>query len=207
MNTGSRILSKLTYCKLCGSKIWMQGYNIQSHITHIMKKNNVCYECAFWEELIAYPPEYMEVINQQCLRLHPVANKTDKTLILGGKGKMRYFMRTDGSLIQSNDIWTIGTIPERFISQLPTTAVEITLKAYRQLKKSSKKCYARGCMDRYDCFRYDRALENDEKGSFNAIPPKWNVGDEHCGFFINIQDIKSDESSVISKPNSNEAEN
>ena len=207
MNTGSRILSKLTYCKLCGSKIWMQGYNIQSHITHIMKKNNVCYECAFWEELIAYPPEYMEVINQQCLRLHPVANKKDKTLILGGKGKMRYFMRTDGSLIQSNDIWTIGTIPERFISQLPTTAVEITLKAYRQLKKSSKKCYARGCMDRYDCFRYDRALENDEKGSFNAIPPKWNVGDEHCVFFINIQDIKSDESSVISKPNSNEAEN
>ena len=85
--------------------------------------------------------------------------------------------------------------------------VEITLKAYRQLKKSSKKCYARGCMDRYHCFRYDRALENDEKGSFNAIPPKWNVGDEHCGFFINIQDIKSDESSVISKPNSNEAEN
>ena len=185
----------------------MQGYNIRSHITHIMKKNNVCYECAFWEELIAYPPEYMEVINQQCLRLHPVANKKDKTLTLGGKGKMRYFMRTDGSLIQSNDIWTIGTIPERFISQLPTTAVEITLKAYRQLKKSSKKCYARGCMDRYHCFRYDRALENDEKGSFNAIPPKWNVGDEHCGFFINIQDIKSDESSVISKPNSNEAEN
>ena len=53
MNTGSRILSKLTYCKLCGSKIWMQGYNIQSHITHIMKKNNVCYECAFWEELMS----------------------------------------------------------------------------------------------------------------------------------------------------------
>lgn len=207
MNTGRRIMSKLTYCNLCGNKIWMQGYNIQNHITHIMMKNNVCYECAFWEELIAYPPEYMEVVNNQCLRLHPVANKKDKTLILGGKGKMRYFMRLDGSLIQSNDIWSIGTIPDRFKSQLPTTAIEVTFKAYRQLKKSQKKCQARACMDRYNCFRYDRALENDERGPFNVIPPKWNVGDEHCGFFINLQDIKSDESSVFSKPNSNETKN
>lgn len=190
MSVRRRILSKLTYCSLCGNKIWMQGYNIQSRITHIMAKNRVCYDCAFWTELIAYPPEYMEVVKNQCLRLHPVADKKDKTLILGGKGKTRYFMRTDGSLIQSNDIWTIGTIPERFISQLPTTAIEISFKAYRQLKKSQKKCYARACLDRYHCFRYDRTIEDDERGSFNAIPPKWNVGDEHCGFFINIQDIK-----------------
>lgn len=75
----------------------MQNYNTQNRIAHIMVRDGVCYECAYWEDLIAYPPEYMEVVNHKCLRLHPVADKKDKTLILGGKGKMRYFMRTDGS--------------------------------------------------------------------------------------------------------------
>lgn len=191
-----KVMSQVTYCKACGKKIWMQGYNAQNRITHLMNKNSLCYECAFWEELIAYPPQYMEVVNRQCLRLHPVADKKDRALILGGKGKMRYFTRLDGSLIQSNDIWLIGTVPERFSSQLPITAIEITLKAYRQLKKTNKKCQARACLDRYNCFRYDRTLEMGEKGPFNTVPPKWKVGDEHCGFFINLKDIEIDESSV-----------
>lgn len=199
-------MRKIKYCQLCGKRIWMQGYNIQNRIAYIMNKDNVCFECAFWQDLIDYPPEYMEVVNNQCVRLHPVANKKDKTLRLGGKGKLRYFMRPDYSLLQSNDIWIIGTIPERFRSQLPTTAIEISLKAYRQLNKSTKKCRARACFDRYNCFRYDITLEKDN-GPFNSIPPKWKVGDEHCGFFINLEDIKFDESSVINKLNSNATTN
>ena len=201
-----RVMRKIKHCKLCGKKIWMQGYNAQNHIAYIMNQKGICYECAFWEELIAYPPQYMEVINRQCMRLHPVANKKDKTLTLGGKGKMRYFLRTDGSLIQSNDIWIIGTVPDRFLHRLPATAIEITLKAYRQLNKSTKRCYARACFDRYHCFRFERTLENDERGAFNVVPAKWKVGDEHCGFFINIQDIKYDDSSElnISKPDEKE---
>ncbi len=186
---GYKIVNKIRYCQKCDKKIWMPGFNTQNHITHIMDKKNLCYDCAFWEELIAYPPEYMEIVNNQCLRLHPVGNNKDKTLILGGKGKMRYFMRHDGSLIQSNDIWVVGTIPERFASQLPATAVEITSKAFKKLTTSNRKCFARACFDRYNCFRYDRSLENDERGAVNAIPPKWKVGDEHCGFFLNIEEV------------------
>lgn len=187
---GIKVMTHIQRCSFCGQKVWMQGYNEQNRITHIMNKNGLCYECAYWQELHDYPQEYMEIINHQCVRLHPVANKNDKTLILGGKGKMRYFMRPDETVFKSNDIWIIGSVPERFWTMFPTTVFEISLKAYRQLSKSSKKCQARACLDRYQCFRYNRAIENDERGPFNTIPPKWNIGDEHCRFFINIQDIK-----------------
>lgn len=185
------LLDNIGTCKSCGKKIWTLGYNSQNRIAYLMQKEGVCYDCAFWEDLIAYPHQYMEVVKNQCLKICPVADKKDKTLLLGGKGKKRYFMRPDGSLFESNDIWVIGTIPERFISQLPITAIEISLKAYQSLKRNNKKCNARACLDRYHCFRYDKQIEFDDNGPYNQIPPTWKVGDEHCRFFINRQDIQN----------------
>lgn len=189
-----QLLNNVRYCKCCGAIILLYGYDSEHRLTRIMKQKGICYECAFWQELTAYPPEYLEVVNNRCLKIYPVADKKDKTLILGGKGKMRYFMRPDQSLFQSNDIWIIGTIPKRFLDKFQPTAIEITSKAYRQLKRTNKKCNARACLDRYHCFRYD--VEQENNNPYNTIPPKWKVGDEHCGFFINRKDIAIDESSV-----------
>ena len=191
-----RLFSHIGRCNCCGIKILLHGYDSQDRLNRIMRQRNICYECAYWQDIIDYPPEYLEVINNRCLRIHPVADKKDKTLILGGKGKMRYFMRPDKSLVQSNDIWTIGIIPDRFLNKFQPTVVEITLKAYRQLKRTTKICNARACLDRYHCFRYTTDLEKGESGPYNSIPPKWKVGDEHCKFFINRKDILNDESSV-----------
>lgn len=191
-----RLLNYIRRCACCGSKVLLHGYDSQNRIARIMEQKNVCYDCAFWQDMIDYPPEYLEIISNKCLRVHPVADKGDKTLILGGKGKMRYFMRPDQSLFQSNDIWIIGTIPQRFKDSFKPTAIEITLKAYRQLRRTNKKCNARACLDRYHCFRYNLEQENDESGPYNSIPPKWKIGDEHCGFFIDRKDIQDDESSV-----------
>lgn len=193
---GEKLFNHIVSCSCCGIKTVLCGYDLQDRISRIMKQKRMCYECAFWQDIIDYPPEYLEVIGKRCLRIHPVADKKDKTLILGGKGKMRYFMRPDKSLLQSNDIWTIGTIPDRFLDKFQPTVVEITQKAYRQLKRTNKECNARACFDRYHCFRYNINQEHDGIGPYNSIPPKWNVGDEHCGFFINRKDILDDESSV-----------
>lgn len=192
----AKVLSKVKRCTLCGNKIWAQGYDIQHRISRIMFQKNICYDCAYWEELIAYPPQYMEVLENQCLRLHPVVEEKKKTIILGGKGKMRYFMRSDGTLFRSNDIWQIGLIPERFRSQLPNTVLEISQVGYTRLSKDKRKCFARGCFDRYNCFRYDLTIEDTDSGAFNTIPPKWKVGDEHCRSFLNLSEILSDPSSL-----------
>lgn len=189
-----KLLTRIKYCSCCGAKVLLLGYDSQNRITRMMKQKGICYECAFWQDVIDYPPEYLEVIDGRCLRIHPVADSKDKTLILGGKGKMRYFMRPDQSLFQSNDIWVIGSIPQRFRDRFSSTATEITAKAYGQLERTDKKCYAKACFDRYHCYRYNQEQEKD--GAYNSIPPKWKIGDEHCGFFIDKKDILNDDSSV-----------
>lgn len=188
-----KLFSGVRLCKCCGTRMLFQGYNTQNHLTYIMEKKQVCYECAFWQDIIQYPPEYLEIIDNKCLRVYPVANKKDKTLILGGKGKMRYFIRPDYSVFRSNDIWTIGTIPDRFASKFHPTAIEVTLKAYRQLQQNNKRCQARACLDRYHCFRYNLALEQ-ETGPYNSIPANWKVGNERCRSFISFNEILSDSS-------------
>lgn len=196
-----RLLNGVRRCGNCNKRILMQGYNINKHIGELMDKCCICYECAFWQELIDYPHADMEVVGNQCLKVGGVENKWNKVLILGGKGVMRYFMRLDFSTFRSNDVWLIGTIPERFRKQIPPTAIEITSKAYNQLNRNNKRCLARGCMDRYNCVRFDLSLE-DKKGAANTVPDSWKVGDEHCGFRIGFENIINDERNILPKHNS-----
>lgn len=195
-----KILNGIRFCTCCGTRILFQGYDTQHRLTHTMQQNTICYTCAFWKDIIDYPPEYMEIIGQKCMKVFPVADKSDKSLILGGKGKMHYFVRNDLSVFQSNDIWVVGVIPERFQIQLQPTAHEITSKTFKRLQKNPMKCKARGCFDRYHCLRYNLELEKD--GPFNPIPLKWNIGDEHCKFFIDFDDAYIDDSSVNKSSNS-----
>ena len=189
-----KLLNGVRFCTKCGARMLFQGYDTQFRLAHIMQRRQICYDCAYWEDLKEFPLENMEVIGNKCYRIGPVADRKDKSLILGGKGKMHYFMRPDWSVFRSNDIWLIGTIPERFRSEFAQTAVEVTIRVYRQLNRNNKKCKARGCLDRYHCLRYNIELE--KNGPFNTVPATWNVGDEHCGFFINKDDVLSDESSI-----------
>lgn len=189
-----RILNAVRTCSCCGARMLLQGYDANQRIAHIMKQNTICYGCAYWQDIKAYPPQYMEIVGAKCIKVCPVADKKDKSLILGGKGKMRYFIRNDFSTFQSNDVWLIGVVPERFRKDFKPTAKEITAKVYARLQKNSKQCKARGCFDRYHCLRYNLELEND--GAFNVVPLNWRAGDEHCKFFINIDTAFIDDSSV-----------
>lgn len=195
-----KMLNGIRFCKCCGARMLFQGYDIQHRLAHIMNRETICYDCAFWQDIREYPPEHMEIVGNKCMKIYPVADKKDKSLILGGKGKMRYFIRNDNTVFQSNDIWFIGIVPERFRKDFKPTAKEITQKAFKKLLKNSLKCKARGCFDRYHCFRYN--LELERNGAFNSVSLNWNVGDEHCKFFIDLDNIYIDDSSVNNKPNS-----
>lgn len=194
-----KMLRSTKICAHCGSRIFTQGVNNEHRLSHIMKRMGICYECAFWEDFIAYPPQYTEVLGNRCLKICPGISKKEIGVILGGKGKTRYFMRPDMQVFCSNDIWQIGTIPERFRTQLTPTLIEITERAYKQLKRNNKKCQARACFDRYNCFRYNLELEK-ENEPYNKVPANWKVGNEHCGFRIDPSEILSDESNVTQTP-------
>lgn len=195
-----KMLNGIRFCTYCGARMLLQGYDTQHRLAHIMKQEGICYTCAFWRDIQDYPPEHLEIIGHKCLKVCPVADKKDKALILGGKGKMRYFIREDFTTFQSNDIWLIGIIPEIFLGDFKSTAKEITQKTFKKLQRNGQKCKSRGCFDRYHCLRYDLALECD--GAFNSVPLKWNAGDERCKFFINLDNAYIDDSSVNKNSNS-----
>lgn len=190
----ARLLGGIKFCKICGTRILMQGYNPQNRLAHIMSSKQICYECAFWEDLIAYPPEYMEIVGNKCMRIMPMVQTKDKSIILGGKGKKRYFIRPDWSLFMSNDIWIISTIPQFFQKKLLPTATEISKSLYERLLKNNKRCQAIACFDRYKCLRYKNELE--VNGAYNKVPAKWKPGNEYCKYFINIDNLTPDERSV-----------
>ena len=194
-----KMLRSTKICAKCGSRIFIQGFNYQHRISYIMKRDGICYDCAFWEDLIEYPPKNIEILGTKCLKVYPGITKKELGVLLGGKGKTRYFLRTDRSVICSNDIWIIGEIPKRFKDKLQPTIIEITEKAYKQLKRNNKQCQARACFDRYHCFRYNLEWEK-EHGPFNIIPQNWRVGNERCRFRIDPSEILTDESSVQHEP-------
>lgn len=194
-----KILKSFKKCFVCGNRIYFQGYTDKDDLTQIMKEKTLCYQCAFWERLITERPEYLEIVGNKCLRIFPLVPykvKLDKTVRLGGKGKRRYFMRDDWSVFESNDIWVVGIVPDRFADKLKPTAVEITKQAFRQLGFNCKKCKARACFDRYQCFRFDLSLEQDRMGAYNQPPSSWEIGGEHCRYFLDKNNVYIDENSA-----------
>lgn len=192
----SKILKGIKHCSHCHSRYFAQGYNTEDRITMMMDRYKICYDCAYWQNIINYPPKNMEIIGNKCMIVLPFVEKKDKSMLLGGQGKKRFFARYDLSLVCSNDVWSIGTVPEIFRGQLKSTLFEINEKTYNKIKRNGHKCSARGCFDRYHCLRYSIELEKDHIGEFNKIPPAWRIGNEHCPDFIDMFKFSCDESSV-----------
>lgn len=184
-----RLLNGVRRCSCCGAKMLFQGYNTDHRLSRLMEQRMICYECAFWWDLIDFPPKDIEITSSKVLKINPFIENKEKTMYLGGKGKVRYFMRPDGTLIKSNDVWTVGTIPERFLPLLKRTLFEIAPWQYYRMFRYPGRCKAKACFDRYRCLRYKIEIEN-KRGAYNIVPKYWKIGGEHCKSFLDNQAIK-----------------
>jgi len=173
-------------CQLCGKTEALDDFDPSSPLYDTMHDRHLCYSCAFWTDKIEHPLPDREVINGHHYTVHPFAHRPENVL-RGFFGKEFCIRRFDGTLVKSNNVWHQGKIPERFRQALPDTAVFISLMAYQRLLNDCHKCMAKGCWDRYHCFRYDLSCE--KNGAFNKIPTNHHVGDEHCPSFINRSEL------------------
>lgn len=187
------------FCKSCGARILMQGYDTQNRIAYLMDKKQICYECAFWENIMAYPDKNMEILGNQCLKVMPYVKRDekDRSITLGGKGMPRYFIRKNGKVFRSNDIWIIGTIPDRFLNKLKPTVMEISRYLYSRLIVHNRRCQSRTCFDRFQCFRYNIQLEQTQKTV--KVPSDWIVGTERCKDFLNFDKLTEQDLEVYQK--------
>lgn len=180
-------------CSICGKRILNMGFDERNPIYKIMKSEGICYECAYWRDIIAHRPENFEVIDGKCYQFNPTPTWVQKTpfRMLGSDGKKFYIVRKDGTYARSNDVWFIADVPKDFRDQLPDTAWLTTARVYDRLERGVFACKSRACMDRYHCYRFDYRNEFTEDGPFNIPPKEWITGDEQCREFINLLDFKN----------------
>ena len=187
-----KMMSCIWRCSVCDKKFIKVDRVTKGDddLTHIVNERQVCYECAYWLNLIANKPDAMQVANGICYQVLPFIEEPTLSMLLGGGGAKRFFVTKDKQVIKSNDVWVIGKIPKRFREQLPDTGWFCDKKVYGKLLRFNSLCREVGCLDRYKCFRFMVELEL-ENGPFNQLPRKWNVGDEHCRYFINTDWIEN----------------
>ena len=183
------VLQHKHVCSRCGKPYFDYNMYTNSEVCRLMVSKDICWECAYWERFLLAPPIHVEVIGNKCYQILPFVDSPDIYQILGGGGKTRYLLRRDGSFCKSNDIWWLNIIPWQYQQQLQPTAWWITKRFYDRLLKMKKPCTAKGCMDRYHCYRYVYQQEFTQ-GPYNSVTRDWNVGDEHCPAFLPLNEIQ-----------------
>ena len=184
----ANLFSHSTQCSICGKRFWAHDIMANS-LAKYAKEKSLCLECAKWMQLSEYRPFNLEIIDGVAYKVFPLTEK-EPGACLGGKGKLKCIIHADGTSCVSNDIWTIGKVPERFYDLFPRTGWWIKNWYKARLLKGALHCKGKMCYDRYHCFRYDYTQEFDT-GPFNIPPKDHIVGSENCKQFINILDIEN----------------
>lgn len=207
--TKSCVLGNKFQCKQCGKQVYAFNLDVNEEICVTMQKKRICWECAYWAWYLHHLPERLEIVGNNCYQVFPFIKNPNFNQILGSNGKTKYLLKRNGACIRSNDIWWVNTIPYKYQNVLPPTGWWTTKRVYKSLQRSQHKCIARGCLDRYHCYRYQYQIEYD-KEPYNKVPKDWNIGGERCPAFIPITEIRGydeyitplniiDESSIVSK--------
>lgn len=165
-------------CNVCGDSGDYIIYDAESPLFYYMTKNHVCYNCAFWLDIIEHPIYNHEIIDGFYFIVHPFVHRPYHATGFS-LGREYYIRKNNGKLIKTNNIECRGEIPAQFREQLSDTAVFLPMIAYQNLVNHPFECHARGCWDRYTCLRYNIEYEREE-GAFNEVPENHIPGEEHC---------------------------
>lgn len=183
------VLQHKYVCSRCGKPYFAHNMYTNSEIYQLMNNKQICWECAYWERFLIAPPDNLEVIGNKCYQIFPFVKSPDIYQILGGEGEVRYLLKRDGACFKSNDIWWLNIIPWQYQQKLQPTGWWVTKKFYQGVQKMKKPCTARGCLDRYHCYRYQYRQEF-ALAPYNKVPRDWIVGGEHCPAFLPLKDIQ-----------------
>lgn len=116
---------------------------IESRLTEIMREKKCCFNCAIWFRRIEETLSIIDdgsvsvIMNHEAYIAHPFINGPLKGFV-GHGGCIFYVQMNDRSVVQSNNVWRQGDIPEIFWKDLPDNAKRISEKEYNQLTNKQK---------------------------------------------------------------------
>jgi len=106
-------MPKIYICPSCGTS-YIRRHTPESYI------GNNCFDCSFWLEKTDYPDDmktHQVIIDGQ----HYLFHDTD-SFIKGFGGRRFKIQFFDGRIIETNNLWFQGEIPDQFRSMLPDNA-------------------------------------------------------------------------------------
>ena len=112
-------MDRIYTCPSCG-KCYARRHTPESYI------GNNCFDCSFWLEKTDYPDDmknHQVIIDGQ----HYLFHETD-SFIKGFGGRRFKIQFFDGRIIETNNLWFQGEIPDQFRSMLPNNAVFLPVK-------------------------------------------------------------------------------
>lgn len=183
-----QLLKAKYQCAKCGKMVYAFNCSEDNDVCHRMIRDGICWECAYWERFLIAPPKNLEIVGDRCYQIFPFVESPSVEQILGGN-KIRYLLKKNGECVKTNDWWWLNVIPYKYQERFQPTGWWVTKGFYKKMERSKHKCKAKGCLDRYHCYRYQYRLEFD-KEPYNKPPRDWIVGDEHCPAFLPTRDIK-----------------
>jgi hypothetical protein len=120
-------MAKTYTCPSCG-KSYTRRHTPDSYI------GNNCFDCSFWLGKTDYP-DYMKnhqvIINGE----HYMAYAETDGIVRGFGGRMFRIQFFDGRIIETNNLWGQGPIPEQFRSMLPDNAVFLPVETKNNSEK------------------------------------------------------------------------
>lgn len=163
-------------CEKCGAIVHPEDYREGTLWKNRMTTQSVCFECAYWLDLIEHPVAHFQIINHQYFSLPPEVDEGEP---------IHHILTHSGHLFDSTRLFNYGRIPERFWQELPNTANFLSHSRYRTIKANQEfECDRKGCWDRKHCLWYKGPID------WNEIPESHKVGAEQCPMFINILNPK-----------------
>lgn len=158
-------------CAKCGSIVHPHEFHRDPQIYDRMLNDSVCFECAYWMNIIDHRMNYDYIIEHQYYAVLP---------IIKPKKKIAHILTHEGHIIHSSELFRYGEIPERFWDDLPNNANFITHQKAKSISVNSEfHCDRIGCWDRKYCFWFHGQMD------WNEIPKNHEVGSENCPMFIN----------------------
>lgn len=106
-----------TPCPDCGANGFHTNYS--GDIGERMKLTGECFECAFWEIQCKKPPKIVIDHHVYGIGTEPGPNANRSFLGMAGR---RFDIEIDGKVYTTHNLWSGGTIPERYWERLPDTA-------------------------------------------------------------------------------------
>lgn len=177
-------------CSNCGKKEDLEAFRrIDNPIVAKMRKEQLCFDCAYWIDKINNLDSNMAIISGGLYRLDEPLTKLplSRTRALG----LKFVIKTDSNeVLATKRITLIGKIPERLYSLIPDQYAFITGDEYRRIVRfESDMCLSKGCFDRYHCLWYRADIAEPEE-PWNTIPKDYQIGNEQCPSFINKYKIR-----------------